>query len=96
MRIYLAADAPALKSLRDGGSVTLPAIPAESDDEADEFAALSKAAENGAAVVVAEVGRTDQPVTLSEVEALHVDADGTGDLAWYATQEIDAVIELLG
>lgn len=95
MRIYLAADAPALRSLRDGGSVALSAVPAVSDDEADEFAALSKAAENSAVVVVAEVGRADQPVTLREVEALHVDADGTGDLAWYATQEIDDVLELL-
>ena len=90
MRIYVTADAPALRSLRDGGSVALPAIPTVSDDEADEFAALSKAAEDGAVVVVAEVGDEGQPVTLSEVQALHVDADGTGDLAWYATQEIDA------
>lgn len=99
MRLYLAADAAALRSLRDGASVTLPAFAAASDDEEDEFAALAAASEAGSVVVVAEVDDPDdgddQTITLDEVVAVHVDADGSGDLAWYATQEIDVVLELL-
>lgn len=95
MRAYLAADAAALTTLRDGGFVTLPAVVAESDDEADEFDALVQAAASGPVVVVAEVGRTDQPVSLREVQALHVDADGSGDLAWYAPTEVDEVLRLV-
>ncbi len=95
MRLYLAADAEALRTLRAGGAVTLPSFVAASDDEEDEFAALSQAATAGAAVVIAELDRDDQPVALSDVEAIHVDADGSGDLAWYAAQEIDEVVALL-
>ena len=43
MRLYLSADATALRSLRDETSVTLPAFAAASDDEEDEFAALAAA-----------------------------------------------------
>ena len=99
MRLYLTADAAALRSLRDGASVTLPAFAAASDDEEDEFAALAAASEAGSVVVVAEVDDPDdgddQTITLDEVVAVHVDADGSGALAWYATQEIDVVRELL-
>jgi hypothetical protein len=99
MRLYLTADAAALHSLRDGASVTLPAFAAASDDEEDEFAALAAASETGTVVVVAEVDHPeagdDQSITLDEVVAVHVDVDGSGDLAWYATQEIDAVLDLL-
>ena len=99
MRLYLSADAAALRSLRDGASVTLPAFAAASDDEEDEFAALAAAAEAGMVVVVADVDRPDdgddQTVSLDEVVAVHVDLDGSGDLAWYATQEIDDLLELL-
>jgi len=99
MRLYLTADAAALRSLRDGGSVTLPAYVAASDDEEDEFSALAAAAETGNVVVVADVDDPDdgddQTITLENVAAVHVDADGSGDLAWYATQEIDVVLDLL-
>ena len=99
MRLYLTADAASLRSLRHGASVTLPAFAAASDDEEDEFAALAAASESGTVVVVAEVDDPDdgddQAITLDEVEAVHVDVDGSGDLAWYATQEIEAVLELL-
>jgi hypothetical protein len=99
MRLYLPADAAAVRALRDGGSVTLPAYVAASDDEEDEFTALAVAAETAHVVVVADVDDPDdgddQTVTLDEVVALHVDADGSGDLAWYATQEIDVVLGLL-
>ena len=99
MRLYLSASADALRSLREGGSVTLPAFVAASDGEEDEFAALAAAAEGSAAVVVADVDRPDdgdaQAVTLDQVDAIHVDVDGSGDLAWFATQEIDEVLRLL-
>jgi hypothetical protein len=99
MRLYLPADAAALRSLRDETSVTLPAFAAASDEEEDEFAALAAASETGTVVVVAEVDHPeegdDQTVRLDEVVALHVDADGSGDLAWYATQELDVVLQLL-
>jgi hypothetical protein len=99
MRLYLSAGADALRSLRDGASVTLPAFAAASDDEEDEFAALAAAAEGSAAVVVADVDRPDQgddqAITLEQVDAIHVDVDSSGDLAWFATQEIDEVLRLL-
>jgi hypothetical protein len=99
MRLYLSADAAALRSLRDGASATLPAFTASSDDEEHEFAALAAAAESATAVVVADVDDPDdgddQTIALEEVVAVHVDVDGSGDLAWYATQEIDAVVDLL-
>jgi hypothetical protein len=99
MRLYLSADAAALRSLRDSGSVTLPAFAAASDDEEDEFAALAEAAEAGAVVVAADVDDADdgddQTVTLDQVAALHIDVDGSGDVAWFATQEIDTVLDLL-
>jgi len=99
MRLYLPADATAVHTLRDGGSVTLPAYVAASDDEEDEFTALAAAAETANVVMVADVDDPDdgddQTITLDEVVAVHVDADGSGDLAWYATQEIDVVLDLL-
>lgn len=99
MRLYLSAAVEALRSLRDGASVTLPAFAAASDDEEDEYAALASAAEGSAAVVVADVDQVDdgddQAVTLDQVAAIHVDVDGSGDLAWFATQEIDEVLRLL-
>jgi hypothetical protein len=99
MRLYLSADSAALQSLRDGESVRLLAFAAASEDEEDEFAALAAAAEKAAVVVAADVDEVeagdDQTITLDQVAAFHVDADGSGDLAWYATQEIDDVLQLL-
>jgi hypothetical protein len=99
MRLYLPADPAALRTLHDGGSVTLPAFTAASEDEEIELAALDAAADGAAVVVVADVDQVDsgddQTITLDQVVALHVDVDGTGDLAWYATQEIDTVLDLL-
>ena len=111
VRLYLAGDRAALQALRDGGSVTLTAFAAashgggagpwaaNSTDEEDEFAALMQAFEEGAAVVAVDVEEVDpgdtQSVTLDQVAALHVDLDGSGDLAWFATQELDQVVELL-
>ena len=63
--------------------------------EEDEAAALEAAAEAGDAAVVAELDDEDAPITLEDVESVHVDLDGTGDLAWYARQELPAVLEQL-
>jgi hypothetical protein len=95
MRVYLPAGLAALVQLRDGQSVRLPAVIPASDDELDEFDALSEAAEQGDVVVAADVDGPDSPVSLDRVASLHLDADGSGDLAWYASQELDQVIELL-
>lgn len=95
MRAYVALDATGLQQLHDGGAAQGTRVVAAGEDEQDEFDAMTEAAEHGPVVVAAEVAGPDDPITLVEVEALHVDVDGTGDLAWYATQEIDAVLALL-
>ena len=77
------------------GAISAPAFLAASEDEEDELAALEEASEHAAAVAAAEVDDPDGPVTLDDVVSFHVDIDGTGDLAWYATQEIDAVLSTL-
>lgn len=94
-RIYLPARLIDLERLRDGASVSLPAVVPTSDDELDEFDALSTAAGQGDVVIAADVEDPDEPFTLERVASFHLDADGSGDLAWYASQELDQVIELL-
>ena len=82
---------------------------ADGDGEEQEYAALVAAAVDSAAllegpgrrvVVVAEVGDPDAAVALREVVAVHADpddrpadADPEDDLGWYATQEIDALLD---
>lgn len=95
MRAYLAADRAALEALRAGEPLTLPPFVADSDDEMDEFAAMSAAAEAGPVVVAADVSNEFSALTLDQVASFHVDVDGTGDLAWYATQELEQVLDLL-
>lgn len=95
MRIYVAADVALLQRLQAGESVTATAFRAETDDEEDELAALDAAAEVGDAVVAAEVDGPDDVLTLQDVASIHVDLDGSGHLAWFATQEIDAVLTVL-
>lgn len=92
MRIYVALDADRLRLLADGAGVTGPAFRAESEDEEDELAALEEAALHGPVVAAADVDGADDTVTLDDVASFHLDVDGTGDLAWYATQELDAVL----
>lgn len=94
MRIYVAVDAELLEKLSAGERISAPAFRAETEDEEDEAAALEEAAEHGRVVVAADVEGTDD-VTLDDVASLHVDLDGTGDLAWFATQEIDAVLRIV-
>lgn len=95
MRIYVALDADQLQQLAAGVRVTGPAFRAETDDEEDEHAALEEAASHGTVAVAADVDGSDDALTLNDVASFHVDVDGTGDLAWYATQEIDAVLALV-
>ena len=94
MRIYVAADLTLLQALAAGGRVTGLAFRAESEDEEDELAALEAAAEHGRIVVVAEVEGSDDSLTLEDVASFHADLDGSGHLAWFATQEIDAVLRV--
>ena len=97
MRVYLGLDVDDLVALARGEQVTpSEAFIAASTDEEDELAALEAAAEDASAVVVAEVDDPDGPVTLVDVAALHARVDDSDDLAWFATQEIAAVVELLG
>jgi hypothetical protein len=95
MRVYLAVGRDDLTALAGGASISAPAFTAASEDEEDELAALEEASEHAAAVAAAEVDDPDGPVSLDEVVSFHLDVDGTGDLAWYATQEIDAVLSAL-
>jgi len=82
---------------------------ADGDSEEQEYAALVAAAADSAellggagrrVVVVAEVTDPDGVVALSEVVAVHADpedrpagADPDEDLAWYATQELDELLD---
>lgn len=96
MRVYLSLTRDELASLGAGGSVTpAEAFVAASTDEEDELAALEEAAEHGDVAAAAELDDPDGPVTLTEIASLHVDLDDSGDLAWYAPQEIAAVIQAL-
>ncbi|GAA3531971.1 hypothetical protein AFL01nite_20280 [Aeromicrobium flavum] len=95
VRVYAAADLAALRALADDRPVSLEVVVAASEDEEDEYDALLTAAEDGRVVVCAEVEADDAPIRREDLQALHVDADGSGDLAWYAPQELDDVIELL-
>lgn len=95
MRIYFAADAARLRRLRDGAALVVdPRVPA-SGDEVDEFDAMTSAMAPGCAVVAADVDAATAPVEMATVAAFHVDLDGTGDLAWFAAQELDDVIDVL-
>lgn len=95
MRVYLPAGLDELLQLREGQELELSAVVPASDDELDEFDALSAAADQGDVVIAADIERPDSPVGLNRVASFHLDADGSGDLAWYAPQELDQVLELL-
>lgn len=94
-RVYLPVGVAELQRLVAGESITVEGYLAVSTDEEDELGALEAAAEEAPAVAVAEVSDPDGPVRLDDVEAFHVVTDDSGDLAWFGTQEIAAVIELL-
>jgi hypothetical protein len=95
MRVYLGLSIDDLVALAAGEPVTpAEAFVAASTDEEDELAALEEAAEHGAVAAAAELDDPDGPVALDDIASLHVDLDDSGDLAWFATQEVAAVIEL--
>lgn len=95
MRVYLPVGAAELEALRGGVQVRIEGYVAASTEEEDELAALESAADEAPAVAVAELDDPDAPVTLDRVEALHTAVDATGDLAWFAPSELDAVLEQL-
>ncbi|WP_313408251.1 hypothetical protein [Aeromicrobium sp.] len=95
IRVYAPATIEHLRELADDRPVELEALIAVSDDEEDEYDALLVAAEQGALVITAEVETADAAIRPQDVRAFHLDADGSGDLAWYAPQELDQVIALL-
>ena len=94
-RVYGAADRDALMKLAAGDPISIEVIEADSDDEEHEFEAMMAAAEQGPVVVTAELESVSAPVRLENVEAFHVDMDDSGDLAWFARQELIQVIEFL-
>lgn len=91
-RIYLSAALSDVEALATGQAVTSEVFTPASDDEEGEFAAFGEASQQGAVVIAADVETHDAPVTIDKVASFHVDLDGSGDLAWFATQEIDAVL----
>jgi len=95
MRVYLPVGLSELRTLAAGEPIEVEGYLAVSTDEEDELAAVESAAADGAAVAVAEAADPDGPVALTEVEALHVALDDSGDLAWFAPSEIATVIELV-
>ena len=95
-RVYAAADLEQLRELADGRPVQFGVLAPESEDEEHEYEALLSAAEQGPVVISAEVEAIDAPIRPQDVRSFHLDADDSGDLAWYAPQELDQVIQLLG
>lgn len=96
MRVYLSLSRPELEALQAGDSVTpAEAFLAASVDEEDELAAVEEAAEHGDVAAAAELDDPDGPVALVDIASFHLDIDDSGDLAWYAPSELDAVIAQL-
>lgn len=95
MRIYVAASVEDLRRLAAGEQITSPAFVAATGDEEDELAALEAAAEEGTVAIAADADDPDGPIGLDDVASFHLDLDGTGDLAWFARQEIDTVLQSL-
>ncbi len=94
-RVYAPVDLEQLRALAQQQALEVDVVTAESEDEEDEYDALLEAAETGPVVVTAEVDGAAAPIRPQDVHAFHLDADGSGDLAWYAPQELDQVIALL-
>lgn len=95
-RVYAAADLEQLQELADGRPVQFDVLAPESQDEEHEYETLLSAAEQGPVVISAEIDTVDAPIRPQDVQSFHLDADDSGDLAWYAPQELDQVIRLLG
>ncbi len=95
MRIYGAAVLADVEVLAAGESLVLQAFIPVSEEEDDEFAAFEEAAGAGDLVIAADVDSADELVGLDKVASFHLDIDDSGDLAWFATQEIDEVLLVL-
>jgi len=95
IRVYAPTDLERLRELAQDQPLELDVVTADSEDEEDEYDALLEAAELGPVVVTAEVDDAAAPIRPQDVRAIHLDADGSGDLAWYAPQELEQVIVLL-
>lgn len=95
MRIYLPAGLGEIEALASGGAVSGQAVVPATEDEDDEFVAFHEASTYGPVVISVDLDGPELPVTLDTVAAFHLDIDGSGDLAWFATQEIDAVLLVL-
>ncbi len=106
-RVYLPTTLEALARYVELGYVPqeVERFVAPGDDEESEYAALVTAGESAAAlldgpgrrvVLVAEVDDVDAAVAMGQVEAVHADTDDGAapddDLAWFATQEIPALL----
>ncbi|NRQ51531.1 hypothetical protein [Aeromicrobium stalagmiti] len=92
-RVYLGLTLDELAALEAGETITpAEAFVSVSVDEEDELAALEEAAEHGVVAAAVEIDDADGPVRMIDVASFHLDLDGSGDLAWYAPQEIDAVL----
>ncbi|NLC97813.1 MAG: hypothetical protein GX678_01885 [Actinomycetales bacterium] len=94
-RVYASAGLDDLMRLAAGESVVLETNQAESEDEEHEFEALLAAQERGPVVVTAEITSSDNSMKLEDVESLHLDTDDSGELSWFARQELIHVIEIL-
>jgi len=95
IRVYAPASADHLRRLADDRPLEIEVLTAASEDEEDEYDALLVAAEDAPVVITAELDDADAPIRPQDVRAFHLDADGSGDLAWYAPQELDQVLALL-
>lgn len=108
MRVYVPASLDLLAAWHTAGEVPWPeeAVVAEEEDEASEYDALMTAADASAelidghgrrVVVVAEGAAAGHPIALRRVVAVHADVedftDPDDDLAWFATQEIDQLLQ---
>ncbi len=94
-RVYASADLDQLLRLAAGERVEFEVNEAESEDEEHEYEAMLQAAERSHVVVTAEVSVAGVGIELKDVDSFHLDTDGSGDLSWFARQELVHVIEIL-
>lgn len=95
MRAYAPLSEEQLEALAAGGSVSSDLVIPVSEDEDDELDALESAADSGRVVAAVDVASESTPITIADVASFHLDADGSRFLAWYATQELDAILQLI-
>ena len=102
VRAYVPATFDLLARFHEDGEVpTAGAVEAADESEEAEYAALEEAADVSSTlleepgrrvVLVAEVDDEDGIVALRDVVAVHADVDESGELAWFATQEIGGLL----